>query len=82
MPDVRSPTGFGRRELTPAELGDLWDVPISLMEDLVTRPEGSQVIHSLISSPPGKFLEIGVNAFLTDRCFRGGVGHGSVPVMN
>ena len=41
VPDVRSPTGFGRRELTPAELGDLWDVPISLMEALVTRPEGS-----------------------------------------
>ena len=81
VPDVRSPTGFGRRELTPAELGDLWDVPISLMEALVTRPEGSQVIHYLLFSPPGKFLELGVDALLTNRCFRG-VGHGSVPGMN
>ena len=72
MTDVRSPTGFGRSELTPAELGDLWDVTISLMEALLTRPEGSQVIHPLISSPPGKFLELGVDVLLTDRCFRGG----------
>ena len=41
------------------------------MEALVTRPESSQVIHSLLSSPPGKFLELGVNALLADRCFRG-----------
>ena len=82
MPDVRSPTGFVRRELTPEELGDLWDFPISLMEALVPRPEGSQVIHSLLSSPPDKFLELGVDALLTNRCFRGGVGHGSVPGMN
>ena len=74
MSDVRSPTGFGRHELTLSELGDLWDVPISLMEALVSRPEGSQVIHSLLSSPPGKFLELGVDALLTNKCFRGGGG--------
>ena len=39
---------------------------ISLMEALVSRPEGNQVIHSLLSSPPGKFLELGVDALLTD----------------
>ena len=45
---------------------------ISLMEALVSRSEGSQMIHSLLSSPPGKFLELGVDALLTNRCFRGG----------
>ena len=38
------------------------------------RTEGSQVIHSLLSSPPGKFLELGVDALLTNTCFRGGWG--------
>ena len=42
------------------------------MESLDAMPEGVQLVQDLSSTPPGKFLELGVDALITDRCFRGG----------
>ena len=71
VPDDWSPTGFGTRSLSQAELGDLWDVPILLQDLIKGDVRWERVVGSLVRSPPAKILLMGGDAVVT-RWLRGG----------
>jgi hypothetical protein len=70
-PDDRSKTGFVLRLLTWQEKAGLWDVPIRMVDEAGKREEFVPIIESIFTTPPAKFLELGVDALLAD-VFRGG----------
>ncbi|KAL7537841.1 hypothetical protein ACHAXR_008130, partial [Thalassiosira sp. AJA248-18] len=72
LPDDRSPTKFGRRSLAWKELCDLWDVPISVVDQAAKDESDMVLLRSLFDSPPAKFLELGADALLI------GFGRGGV----
>lgn len=69
-----SPTGYGTRSLSEAELGDLWDISIRYLEKFDFGADSPHLpsFRSLLRSPPAKFLELGADQLLTGS-FRGGV---------
>ena len=70
MPCHRSPSGWGQRRLTPAELADLWNAPISLV-DVWDGANCGDVLRSLTLSAPAKILSAGADYLLS--CYiRGG----------
>ena len=67
-----SPSGYGSRRLSGRELGDLWEVPILLLDTL----RDSEVLHlmeAICVSPPSRLLHTCADLLLTDG-FRGGLG--------
>ena len=64
--------GFALRPLTWQEKAGLWDVPIRMMDEAGKREEFVPIIESLFTTPPAKFLELGVDALLAE-VFRGGL---------
>ena len=67
-----SPSGYGSCCLSAQELGDLWDVPILLLDSL-TGTEVTGLMKGICQSPPSKLLHTGADLLLTAR-FRGGFG--------
>ncbi|KAL7528707.1 LOW QUALITY PROTEIN: hypothetical protein ACHAXR_002586 [Thalassiosira sp. AJA248-18] len=76
LPDDRSPTKFGRRSLAWEELCDLWDVPISVVDQAAKDETDMVLLRALFDSPPAKFLELGADALLI------GFGRGGVPLAS
>lgn len=71
VPDDWSPTGWGTRSLTVAELGSVWDVPIGMLDYVAAFPPDAHWVRSLVDGPPGKMLQLGTDLLLTAE-FRGG----------
>ena len=71
-PCVRNRVKWGVRQLTPAELGSVFDVPL-LMQDRILRmgTEGVTLMRSLCGQHPGKVLHLGGDHLLSLYC-RGG----------
>ena len=69
-----SPSGYGLRQLTARELGNLWDIPILFLDSL-PDPDVGVLMGAICASPPSKLLHTGADLLLTD-FFRGG-GAGS-----
>jgi hypothetical protein len=67
-----SPSGYGSRQLTARELGNLWDVPILFLDSLPDTDVG-RLMGAICTSPPSKLLHTGADLLLTD-FFRGGWG--------
>ena len=67
-----SPSGYGSRCLSPRELGDLWDVPILLLDSL-SDSAVTGLMEGICQSPPSKLLHTGADLLLT-ASFRGGLG--------
>ena len=67
-----SPSGYGYRSLTHAELGGLWDLPISVLDSLPERG-AAETLHALFQTAPTKILFAGAD-FLLTASFRGGLG--------
>ena len=67
-----SPSGYGFRTLTPAELGGLWDLPISVLDSLPERG-AAEMLHALFRTAPTTILFAGAD-FLSTASFRGGLG--------
>ena len=65
-----SPSGYGSRRLSARELGDLWDVPILLLDSL-SDSEVTVLMEGICQSPPSKLLHTGADLLLTAG-FRGG----------
>jgi hypothetical protein len=65
-----SPSGYGSRHLSAQELGDLWDVPILLLDSL-SDAEVTGLMEGICQSPPSKLLHTGADLLLTAG-FRGG----------
>jgi hypothetical protein len=68
-----SPSGYGSRRLTAWELGDLWDVPILLLDSLLETDVGL-LMAAIYISPPSKLLHTGADLLLTAVFQGGGVG--------
>ncbi len=68
----RSPSGYGSRCLSARELGDLWDVPILLLDSLSDSVVTGLMV-GICQSPPSKLLHTGADILLT-ASFRGGLG--------
>ena len=67
-----SPSGYDSRSLSGAELGALWDIPISVLDALPAH--GSErILQDIFWSAPTKILFAGTN-FLLTLSFRGGLG--------
>ena len=64
--DKWSPTGYGIRPLTAAELADLWDVPLLFQELAAKVDGGSRRIKDLLQSPPAKILALGGDSLLAN----------------
>ena len=65
-----SPSGYGSRRLSARELGNLWDVPILLLDSLADA-EVTALMEGICQSPPSKLLHTGADLLLTAG-FRGG----------
>ena len=63
-------SGYGSRRLSARELGDLWDVPILLLDSL-SDAEVTGLMEGICQSPPSKLLHTGADLLLTAG-FRGG----------
>ncbi len=68
-----SPLGYGSRRLTARDLGDLWDVPILLLDSLLEMDIGL-LMAAICTSPPSKLLHTGADLLLTAVFLGGGVG--------
>ena len=66
-----SPSGYGSRCLSARELGDLWDVPILLLDSL-SDAAVTELMEGICHSPPSKLLHTGADLLLT-ASFRGGL---------
>ncbi|EJK63934.1 hypothetical protein THAOC_15381 [Thalassiosira oceanica] len=66
-----SPTGFGRRAVTPLEIAALWDVSILVTDRISAMTTFRGLIRALGATPPAKFLQFGADRLLTGG-FRGG----------
>ncbi len=67
-----SPSGYGLRCLTGAELGGLWDMPISVLD--VLPPQGADtLLRAIYRMAPTEILFAGAD-FLQTLSFRGGLG--------
>ena len=58
-----SPSGYGSRHLSARELGDLWDVPILLLDSL-SDAEVTGLMEGICQSPPSKLLHTGMDLLL------------------
>ena len=68
----KSRSGWGQRRLIPAELADLWNAPISMV-DVWDEAGFGDVLRSLTLSAPAKILSAGADYLLS--CYlRGGFG--------
>ncbi|KAL3786657.1 hypothetical protein ACHAW5_001375 [Stephanodiscus triporus] len=67
-----SPSGYGSRRLTGAELGALWDMPISVLDALPVHST-EPLLQGILRSAPTKILFAGADSLLT-ASFRGGLG--------
>jgi hypothetical protein len=65
-----SPSGYVSRCLSAREVGDLWDVPILLLDSL-SDAEVTGLMEGICQSPPSKLLHTGADLLLTAG-FRGG----------
>jgi hypothetical protein len=65
------PSRYGARRLKARELGDLWDVPILLLDSLQDW-EVTSLMEVLCLSPPLRLLHTGADVLLTTG-FRGGL---------
>ena len=65
-PCVRNRVKWGVRQLTPAELGSVFDIPL-LMQDRMLRMghAGERLIRSLCGQHPGKVLHLGSDHLLS-----------------
>jgi hypothetical protein len=68
-----SPSGYGTRDLTVRELGNLWDIPILFLDSL-PDPDVGGLMGAICASPPSKLLHTGADLLLTDFFRGGGVG--------
>ncbi len=68
-----SPSGYGSCHLMAQELGDLWDVPILLLDSLLEMDAGS-LMAAICTSLPSKLLHTGADLLLTVVFRGGGVG--------
>ena len=66
-----SPSEYGSCSLSARELGDLWDVPILLLDSL-SDAEVMGLMDGICQSPPSKLLHTGADLLLR-ASFRGGV---------
>ena len=66
-----SPSGYGSHYLSAQELGDLWDVPILLLDSL-RDAEVTGLMKGICQFPPSKLLHTEADLLLTAG-FRGGV---------
>ena len=55
-----SPLGYGSRRLSARELGDLWDMPILLLDSL-SDAEVTGLMEGICQSPPSKLLHTGAD---------------------
>ena len=55
----------------------LWDVPISFMDLFDKWSEDLAIIERLLASPPGKFLELGMDHLLTGYFWWGSASQGT-----
>ena len=67
---VFNSTRWGSRKLTLVEIANLWDVPILLQEHCATS-RSSIVLSELLTSTPGKVLQLGTDALLASYFFGG-----------
>ena len=65
-----SPSGYGSCRLSARELGNLWDVPILLLDSLADKGV-TGLLEGICQSPPSKLLHTGADLLLTAG-FRGG----------
>ena len=72
-----SPSGYGSRCLSTRELGDLWDVPILLLDSLSDEAV-TVLMEGICHSPPSNLLHTGADLLLT-ASFRGGLEGDSRP---
>ncbi|EJK49060.1 hypothetical protein THAOC_32100 [Thalassiosira oceanica] len=72
-----SPTGFGRRAVTPLEIAALWDVSILVTDKISAMTTFRGLIRALGATPPAKFLQFGADRLITGG-FRGGSSDGLV----
>ncbi|EJK62140.1 hypothetical protein THAOC_17263, partial [Thalassiosira oceanica] len=72
-----SPTGFGRRAVTPLEIAALWDVSILVTDRISAMTTFRGLIRALGATPPAKFLQFGADRLITGG-FRGGSSEGLV----
>ncbi|EJK72702.1 hypothetical protein THAOC_05737, partial [Thalassiosira oceanica] len=72
-----SPTGFGRRAVTPLEMAALWDVSILVTDRISAMTTFRGLIRALGATPPAKFLQFGADRLITGG-FRGGSSEGLV----
>ncbi|EJK52207.1 hypothetical protein THAOC_28549, partial [Thalassiosira oceanica] len=70
-----SPTGFGRRAVTPLEIAALWDVSILVTDKISAMTTLGGLIRVLGGTPPAKFLQFGADRLITGG-FRGGSREG------
>jgi hypothetical protein len=70
---LSSPLGYGFHCLTARELGDLWDIPILLLDSLLETDVGL-LMAAICTSPPSKLLHMGADLLLTAVFWGGGVG--------
>jgi hypothetical protein len=68
----RSPSGYGSRRLLGQELGNLWEVPILLLDSL-RDPDVAPLMAGICVSPPSCLLHTCTDVLLTGG-FRGGLG--------
>jgi hypothetical protein len=68
-----SPSGYGSHRLTARELGDLWDVPILLLDSMSEMDIGL-LMAAICASLPSKLLHTGADLLLTAVFQGGGVG--------
>lgn len=71
MESHMSRSGWGRRRLTPAEISDLWNTPISVQDAFQRAGHSSSLTH-FAHLPPAKVLAAGADV-LCSVCIRGGV---------
>ncbi len=67
-----SPSGYGSWSLSGAELGALWDIPISVL-DAFPAQGSERILHGIFRSASTKILFAGTDFLLTSS-FRGGLG--------